>query len=171
MKTQRMMTKTVSLLLACSVLLTSCVSTTMIKSNPSGAKLYLNGEPVGTTPYTHSDTKIVGTSTDVKLEKEGYETLYTYFTRDEEIDVGAIIGGFFVVIPYLWIMKYKPSRIYDMKPVSADEQKEMTANPQQTQPKSKADRLRELKQLLDEKILTQEEYEKEKKKILDEEEK
>jgi len=34
--------------------------------------------------------------------------------------------------------------------------------------KSKADRLRELKQLLDEGILTQEEYEKEKKKILEE---
>jgi hypothetical protein len=36
--------------------------------------------------------------------------------------------------------------------------------------KSKADRLRELKQLLDENILTQEEYDKEKKKILDENE-
>lgn len=34
--------------------------------------------------------------------------------------------------------------------------------------KSKADRLRELKQLLDEKIITQEEFKKEKKKILDE---
>jgi len=34
--------------------------------------------------------------------------------------------------------------------------------------KSKADRLRELKQLLDDKIITQEEFEKEKKKILDE---
>lgn len=40
--------------------------------------------------------------------------------------------------------------------------------PQNTITKSKADRLRELKQLLDEKILTQEEYDKEKKKILDE---
>lgn len=37
--------------------------------------------------------------------------------------------------------------------------------------KSKADRLRELKQLLDERVLTQEEYDKEKKKILDEKEK
>lgn len=171
MKTQRMMTKTVSVFLACSVLLTSCVSTTMIKSNPSGARLYLNGEPVGTTPYTHSDTKIVGSTTNVKLEKDGYETLHTYFTRDEEVDVGAIIGGFFVLIPFLWVMKYKPTHIYDMKLVSADEQKEMTANPQQIQAKSKADRLRELKQLLDEKILTQEEYENEKKKILDEDEK
>jgi len=171
MKNQKMITKTISLFLACAVLLTSCVSTTMIKSNPSGARLYLNGEPVGTTPYTHSDTKIVGTTTNVKLEKDGYETLHTYFTRDEEIDVGAIIGGFFVLIPYLWIMKYKPTHTYDLKPASANEQEVLIANPQQIQTKSKADRLRELKQLLDEKILTQEEYEKEKKKILDEDEK
>lgn len=43
-----------------------------------------------------------------------------------------------------------------------------TQTPQYVNTKSKADRLRELKQLLDEKILTQEEYDKEKKKILDE---
>lgn len=39
-----------------------------------------------------------------------------------------------------------------------------------TGPRTKAERLRELKQLLDEKILTQEEYDREKKKILDEKE-
>jgi predicted Zn-dependent peptidase len=41
-------------------------------------------------------------------------------------------------------------------------------SPQNNNTKSKADRLRELKKLLDEKIITQEEFEKEKKKILDE---
>lgn len=41
-------------------------------------------------------------------------------------------------------------------------------SPQNNNTKSKADRLRELKKLLDEKILTQVEFEKEKKKILDE---
>jgi predicted Zn-dependent peptidase len=39
---------------------------------------------------------------------------------------------------------------------------------QQTNPASKANRLRELKSLLDDKIITEEEFEKEKKKILDE---
>ena len=73
MKKQTMTTKTISLLLAGSVLLTSCASTTMIKSNPSGAKVYLNGEPFGTTPYNHRYTKIVGSTTTVKLEKDGYD--------------------------------------------------------------------------------------------------
>jgi len=171
MKKQTMTTKTISIFLASSVLLTSCASTTMIQSNPSGAKVYLNGEPVGTTPYTHRDTKIVGSTTTVKLEKDGYDPLNTSFSRDEEVDVGAIIGGIFVLVPFLWTMKYKPTHTYELTPSSGNEQQIIKTTPQQNQTKSKADRLRELKQLLDEKVITQEEYEKEKKKILEEDEK
>ena len=154
-------TKITGLILSASILWSSCVSTTLIQSKPSGAKLYLNGEPVGTTPYTHQDTRIVGSTTMVKLEKEGYAPLNTSFSRDEEVDAGAVIGGIFVLVPFLWTMKYKPTHTYELKPLSSTEQP-------QTPVKSKADRLRELKQLLDDKIITQEEFDKEKKKILDE---
>jgi len=171
MKKQTTTTKTISLLLASSVLLASCASTTMVQSNPSGAKVYLNGEPVGTTPYTHRDTKIVGSTTTVKLEKEGYGPLNTSFSRDEEVDVGAIIGGVFVLVPFLWTMKYKPTHTYELTPSSDNELPAIHTQPKQNQTKSKADRLRELKQLLDEKVINQEEYEKEKKKILEEDEK
>jgi hypothetical protein len=154
------------MLLAGSILFTSCASTTVINSNPSGAKIYLNGEPVGTTPYTHTDTRIVGSSTSVKLEKEGYAPMNTSFSRDEEVDVGAVIGGVLVLVPFLWTMKYKPTHMYELTTSSGE-----TATTQQIQPvKSKANRLRELKQLLDEKIITQDEYAKEKKKILEEDE-
>ena len=163
--------KTISLLLASLVLLTSCASTTIIQSNPSGAKVYLNGEPAGTTPYTHRDTKIVGSVTSVKLEKENYDPLNTSFSRDEEVDVGAIIGGIFVLVPFLWTMKYKPTHTYELTPSSGSEQLIIKATLQQNQTKSKAEGLRELKQLLDEKIITQEEYENEKKKILEKNEK
>ena len=160
--------KTISLILAGSILLISCSSTTMIQSNPSGAKVYLNGEPVGTTPYTHQDTKIVGSLTTVKLEKEGFDPLNTSFSRDEVVDIGAIIGGVFVFVPFLWTMKYKPSHTYELTPSSVYEQTLIKPNQQQIQTKSKADRLRELKELLDEKVVTQKEYENEKKKILEE---
>jgi hypothetical protein len=142
----------------------------MIQSNPSGAKVYLNGEPVGTTPYTHQDTKIVGSTTTVKLEKEGYEPLNASFSRDEEADIGAIIGGIFVWVPFLWTMKYKPIHSYELTPSSGNEQPKVRTNLQQNQTESKVDRLRELKKLLDEKLITQEEYEKEKKKVLEEDE-
>jgi hypothetical protein len=164
--------KAVAMILAASVLFTGCASTTVIQSNPAGAKLYLNGEPVGATPYTHRDTKIVGTATHVRLEKEGYQTLNTSFSRNEEADVGAIIAGVFLLFPFLWTMKYKPEHNYELSSGAENKQTESNAPAQPlTEKKSKADRLRELKQLLDEKVLTQEEYDWEKKKILGEDEK
>jgi len=117
MKTKAIIFRAISLLLAICILLPGCASTTMIQSIPDGAKVYLNEELAGTTPYLHSDTKIVGSTTRVKLEKEGYETLHTSFSRDEEVDVGAIIGGIFFLIPFLWTMKYKPVHTYELAPL------------------------------------------------------
>jgi hypothetical protein len=170
-KKQTTTIKTISIILASAILLSSCASTTMIQSNPTGAKVYLNGESVGTTPYTHSDTKIIGSTTTVQLEKDGYEPFNTSFSRNEEVDVGAIIGGIFVLVPFLWTMKYKPFHSYELVPATVNQQTiNKTLQPQnQAITKSKADKLRELKQLLDDKILTLEEYEKEKAKILAEE--
>ncbi len=143
----------------------------MIQSNPSGAKLYLDEESVGVTPYRHRDTKIVGSTTYVRLEKEGYETLNTAFSRNEEADVGAIIGGIFLLFPFLWTMKYKPSHTYEMASLSG-EAPAPTNRPMQQQsiqPQStgtKAAKLRELKGLLDEELITQEEYDTERAKIM-----
>ena len=157
--------KMTSVVLAGAVLLSGCASTTLIQSTPEGAKVYLDGESVGITPYSHTDTKIVGSTTSVKLEKEGYEPFYTYFSRNEQADVGAIIGGVFVWVPFLWIMKYKPTHTYEMSPVR--DNLSLVSPVKSRNNLSKADQLRELKQLIDEKVLTQEEYEVEKKKILD----
>ncbi len=168
MKQKSMTTRLTSIVLAGSLLFASCASTTTIQSNPSGAKVYLNGEAVGTTPYTHTDTKIVGSVTDVKLEKEGYETLNTSFSRSERADVGAIIGGVLVLVPFLWTMKYNPTRTYELIPLSGNQQSKSKVQAPQNQQKSKAERLVELKELLDKKVITQEEFEKEKKKVLEE---
>lgn len=157
-----------------SVLFTSCSSTTVINSIPPGAKVYLNGMPVGKTPYNHTDTKIVGSTTSLKLELEGYETLNTSFSRDETADVGAIIGGLFFLVPFLWTMKYNPVHMYELEVASGNQQAKnfkLTQTPDTKNPSepasSKADKLRELKKLLDEKIITQEEFDNEKKKILE----
>lgn len=159
--------KFTAILLAGSVLMTSCTSSTMIQSIPTGAKIYIDGEPAGVTPYKHSDTKTIGSTTMVKLEKEGYESMNTNFSRNEEVDAGAVIGGFFFLVPFLWTMKYKPVHTYELTPVDSVNkvnQRPVKLAPQQT----KAERLRDLKSLLDDKIITPEEFEKEKKKILEE---
>jgi len=107
--------KAVALLLVISILFASCASTTIIQSEPTGAKLYLNGEPVGETPYTLTDTRIIGSTNTVLLTMNGYEDFLGSFSRDEEVDVGAIIGGIFFLFPFLWTMKYKPYHYYELK--------------------------------------------------------
>ncbi len=120
MRHQSIFMKSAALILAVSVLFASCSSSTLIQSSPSGAKVYMNEEFLGVTPFSYSDTKIVGSTTSLRLEKEGFEPLYTYLSRNEEVDVGAIIGGIFVWVPFLWTMKYKPVHNYELRPIGTN---------------------------------------------------
>ena len=161
-------TRILSFFVALTILLASCSSTTLIQSNPSNAKLFIDGQHVGQTPYSHRDTKIVGSTIMLKIEKEGYQPLITTITKDEEVNVGAIVGGLFFVVPFLWTMQYQPMHHYELKSNSAVEKEQiLDVQKIQTYQKSRVERLRELKQLLDEKIITNEEFEKEKAKILE----
>jgi hypothetical protein len=161
--------KAICVLLISCILFVSCSSTTLLTSSPSGAKVYMDGESVGTTPYSHSDTKIVGTTTSLKLVKEGYEPINTVLTRNEKVNVGAIIGGCFFVFPFLWTMNYNPTHNYELVLLGTKQSGTDNNLPQtSTSVKSKFERLKELKALLDDKAITQAEYDIEKKKILDE---
>lgn len=106
------MRKNLSALLLSSFVLSSCVSTTIIRSEEPGVKVYADGAYIGTAPAIYSDTKIVGSSTTFMLKKEGcLERTYTIH-RSEEFQPGPCIGGLFVFVPYLWIMGYKPERTF-----------------------------------------------------------
>ena len=156
-----------SISLAIVILFASCASTTMISSKPAGAKIYIDGESVGTTPFKYTDTKIIGNVVDVELKKEGYKPFNTTFTRTEQVNAGAIVGGIFLVFPFLWTMDYKATHNYELIPIITTEN---TGLVEKTviNPKSKASRLTELKQLFDEKLITEEEYKTAKSKILNE---
>ncbi|MGE5457458.1 MAG: PEGA domain-containing protein [Methanococcaceae archaeon] len=99
------------------ILLSSCASTTVLQTSPSGAKIYMNGEPIGSTPYTYTDTKIVGTTTVLKITADGYEDFNGVLKRNEEANVGAIIGGIFLLFPFLWVMDYKPLHNFELVPL------------------------------------------------------
>jgi hypothetical protein len=107
-------------LLVFPIIFSSCASSTVIDSIPSKANLYINGKLVGQTPYKHRDTKIVGSSNTVMIEKKGYRTYQTSFAKNEKIAVGPLIGGMFLLFPYLWIMKYEDGRVYQMRPVAKE---------------------------------------------------
>lgn len=96
----------------------SCSSTTMIRSTDSQAKIYIDGEIKGTGTATHTDTKIIGSTTSVRIEKPGCEPAFFTFSRNEEFDAGACAGGVFVLVPFLWIQKYKAERTYEYNCVS-----------------------------------------------------
>ena len=115
-----MFKKSIAFILSMSILLISCSSTTVLTTVPKGAKVYINDEYAGKTPYTYSDSRIIFSTNDVRIEKEGYETLYTTFRRDEEADVGAIVAGVFFVVPFFWAMKYKPTHNYKLMKLDSD---------------------------------------------------
>ena len=48
--------------------------------------------------------------------QEGMGTAITRAeAKPEKFDAGAFIGGLFIWIPFLWIMKYKPTHTYELE--------------------------------------------------------
>lgn len=96
-----------------------CASSTVIESRPPGARVFLNNAAVGNTPYTMTDTKIVGSTSMLRLEYPGYQPLTVAISRSEELDVLPLIAGIFLLVPLLWVMKYQASHVYDLIPAGA----------------------------------------------------
>lgn len=92
----------------------ACASTTQIMTEPSGAKVYADGNLLGTSPVTYSDTKIIGASTQLTFKKEGCRDNTVILSRSEEFQVGPCIGGALVLVPFLWVMGYRPMHTYSL---------------------------------------------------------
>ena len=99
------------------VFVQACASVTVIHTEPEGAKVYVDGEARGNTPYTYSDTKIVGSTTHLRFVKDGYQDTTAELQRNEEFEVGPCIGGVLVLFPFLWIMGYRAEHRYELTPL------------------------------------------------------
>ncbi|HVG60939.1 MAG TPA: PEGA domain-containing protein [Hyalangium sp.] len=113
------------------VLSTGCVSATVIRSEPSGATVYIDGSKVGRTPYTYADTKTVSSITRVRLRKEGYEDFETLLVRNEEFQAGPCVGGVFLLVPLLWVMGYHPEHNYELTPLAGNAPLQQPMYPEQ----------------------------------------
>jgi len=91
-----------------------CASTTLLKSNPPGAKLQVDGQVVGETPQFYTDKAVAGTSKTVTLKKEGYKDFDGYIKRDE-FSVPNLIGGIFLLVPFVWILEYPSQYTFIME--------------------------------------------------------
>jgi hypothetical protein len=156
--------KTIGTLISATILMTSCTSTTLIQSTPPGADVYFDSQKKGTSPYSYSDTKIMGSSTNITLKKDGYQDLNVTLTPNERADVGAIIGGCFVLVPFLWTMKYDPIYTYELQQGSSQ-----YLGKNSNQSSNSTNELVKLKNLLDESAITSDDYTTLKVKILNDE--
>lgn len=87
----------------------SCSSTTTINSNPTGARLSVNGAEVGATPYTYTDSKVLFSKQQVSLSMKGYRTYQGFISRDE-LAVGPLLVGVLCFFPVLlWAFEYPSS--------------------------------------------------------------
>ena len=94
-------------------LLSACSSTTTIRSSDPDARIYVNGEYVGTGKANYTDRKVAFSNNEVTLRKDGCEANSYSFRRNEDPDGGAIIGGLLVGVPFLWVTEYKDERAYE----------------------------------------------------------
>jgi len=147
-------------------LLSSCVSTTTIKSVPPGADVYVDGYKVGTTPYKYEDEKIAFSRTNLDIILEGYEPVYSYLVRDEEIDLGPLIGGFFFWPVWLWAMKYQPTHTFELVPLSDSPDSPAMKDKEIQFDDATIQKLNLLKESLDNGTISQEEYDALRKKTL-----
>ena len=99
-----------SLFLAFLLLFTSCASTTTIGVIPRSveAEIYADGKYIGDAPAVLKDSKISGAGTMITIVAEGYEDYKAYIEKSDHINMGALVGGIFLVVPYIWIMGYEP---------------------------------------------------------------
>jgi hypothetical protein len=108
--------------LLCLIFLAGCASSTVINTEPQGAQVFVDGELKGSTPYTYSDRKTIGSTTNITVKKEGYEDFTALIVRNEEFDPGACAGGIFTLIPFLWVQKYSPSRTFELTSLNEGEE-------------------------------------------------
>lgn len=96
-----------------------CASSTVLQTQPPGARVTINGIVVGQTPYRMTDTKTIFSSTPVRFEYPGYAPLDVLIPRTEELDPLPFIAGFFCLIPWLWAGKYQDAHTYQLQPPGA----------------------------------------------------
>jgi hypothetical protein len=99
--------------LAAVALLAACSSGTHIKVSDADARIYVNGEYVGTGDGYYSDRKPAFTKQEVTVRKDGCtEQSYT-MRRNERPDLGAIISAYYLAVPILWVTQYKHKHAYE----------------------------------------------------------
>lgn len=161
----------------CATMLQSGPDMIVVNSKPKGARVLLDNLPVGSTPVTVA----VGRSREciIQIEKEGYKTVV--------VDRDKVIAGWFIPGNLLWLLVWPVFPVamivdlassnqgkYPTSPINVDLVEESDGEAKASDQKFKAiliegaaGKLKELKELKDSGILTEEEYETRRKALVD----
>jgi hypothetical protein len=101
------MNKIITLLLILSIF-SSCSSSTIIRTGMPDAKIFINDQYYGTESAVYTDMKVSFLTSKIKVEKEGCQTMSYVLTKNDRFDYMALLGGLLMVVPLVWIMKYRP---------------------------------------------------------------
>jgi hypothetical protein len=129
--------RTVSLLGIVSILNGGCAAhTTHVFSNPQGAKVYVNGEFLGTTPTVYKDKgAFQGASFTFRVELEGYKTITRIF--EQEFDTGTagieFVVGLFLCAPVCcaipWAYALQDQVAFEVEPGTGETEDRIPVQP------------------------------------------
>lgn len=155
---------------SCATLFTGSTQRVYIDSNPKGAEIIIDGQKQGKTPANVKVDRELDALMDggkaIQLKLDGYKN--NGYELDAELNPVAIINLFNILF---WgidavtgaITKYDNHYNFEMIPIEDN-----VSVPKKTNSGDKYEKLTKLKKLLDDGVITQEEYDKEKAKILEE---
>jgi hypothetical protein len=101
------------LILCAAVLLAACSSETTIRVSDPEARIYIDGEYQGMGKTHYADRKLAFSKRDVTVRKDGCEEQTYRIRRNERPDVGAIVMGYYLGLPMLWLSQYKDHHDYE----------------------------------------------------------
>jgi len=96
------------------ILLSGCAIPTVIKSQPEGATVYIDNTKMGKTPLTYSDTEILLSHKNVRLELDGYKSFNRIIKKDK-LKIGPLVGACFAGIPGLWALGYDEEYNFELE--------------------------------------------------------
>jgi len=123
------LTRITGSILILAILASGCASSTVLRTTPAEADVYVQGQRLGETPYTYSDRKIFGASTLVTFKKDGYEAYNTTIRKNKKLNVGALISGLLFVWPLFWVLGYDKTYSYNLDEVAVSTQPVAQAEP------------------------------------------
>lgn len=101
--------KTFNLILLLTFLF-SCSSTTIIKTNQPGTKIFVDGKYLGIDSVVYTDSKVSFSKTNIVTKNDDCGEENFLIRKNEKIDYQALLGSIFLIVPVLWITKYSPVR-------------------------------------------------------------